>query len=75
MKAHPDRNLTWHQIVIKSQVNSPMDKSGPPKAIIKGETEDVEALISISHDGAYATAVCLGAPGSDTGTNNADTHS
>lgn len=30
-------------------------------AIISGKDEDQEALISISHDGEYATAVCLAA--------------
>lgn len=36
--------------------------SGPPVARIKGEGEadaDVSAMISISHDGDYATAVCM----------------
>lgn len=30
-------------------------------AVISGATEDYEALVNISHDGEYATAVCLGA--------------
>lgn len=34
--------------------------SGPPTAIIKGGEYDQVALVSISHDGEYATAVCLG---------------
>ncbi|RYP40538.1 hypothetical protein DL767_001667 [Monosporascus sp. MG133] len=36
--------------------------SGPPVALIKGDDryEDCYASISISHDGQYATAVCLG---------------
>lgn len=36
--------------------------SGPPVARIRGEQdadEDDSALISISHDGDYATAVCM----------------
>ena len=37
--------------------------SGPPIARIKsveGEEADSSAMVSISHDGNYATAVCLG---------------
>lgn len=36
--------------------------SGPPVALIKGDDyyEDCYASVSISHDGDYATAVCLG---------------
>ncbi len=36
--------------------------SGPPVALIKGDGyyEDCYASVSISHDGDYATAVCLG---------------
>ena len=34
--------------------------SGAPTAIIKGGEYDQVALVSISHDGEYATAVCLG---------------
>ncbi|RYP89417.1 hypothetical protein DL770_004387 [Monosporascus sp. CRB-9-2] len=36
--------------------------SGPPVALIQGDDryEDCYASISISHDGQYATAVCLG---------------
>lgn len=72
IKAHPHRSLTWHEIVITSRPSStttptPPDNNnnrttGAPTAIIRGATEDYEALLSISHDGEYATAVCLGAP-------------
>lgn len=34
--------------------------SGAPTAIVKGVEYDQVALVSISHDGEYATAVCLG---------------
>lgn len=37
--------------------------SGPPIARVRsdeGEAEDTSALVSISHDGDYATAICLG---------------
>lgn len=36
--------------------------SGPPFVVVKGEGGglDQEARVSISHDGDYATAVCLG---------------
>lgn len=61
IKAHPQRNLTWHEITISHQASTHADRKGAPAAIIKGTNEDHEALISISHDGDYATAVCLGA--------------
>lgn len=61
IKAHPQRNLTWHGITISQQTSTHTDRKGAPAAIIKGTNEDYEALISISHDGDYATAVCLGA--------------
>ena len=37
-------------------------ESGPPIAVIKGDDgiADQTALVSISHDGKYAVAVCLG---------------
>ncbi|KAK1472110.1 hypothetical protein CABS01_04753 [Colletotrichum abscissum] len=99
-KAHPTRNLTWHDITIarkqsaqlkdieerkkateqeekpKKQDEEPKELeakeaeptaltpngSGPPIAIVRGIHEGIpgqEALLSISHDGDYATAVCL----------------
>lgn len=61
IKAHPHRALTWHDITIHSQAAVHEGRRGAPVAIIRGENEDHEALISISHDGDYATAVCLGA--------------
>lgn len=61
IKAHPQRNLTWHGITISHQASTHADRNGAPAAIIKGTNEDYESLISISHDGDYATAVCLGA--------------
>ncbi|KAG6366175.1 hypothetical protein INS49_000351 [Diaporthe citri] len=61
IKAHPQKNLTWHGITISHQASTHADRKGAPAAIIKGTDEDYEALISISHDGDYATAVCLGA--------------
>ncbi|KFA62512.1 hypothetical protein S40285_05564 [Stachybotrys chlorohalonatus IBT 40285] len=65
IKAHPHRRLTFHDIVIEriEQEGSRLG-SGPPVARIKSEgeaEEDESALISISHDGDYATAVCIGA--------------
>jgi holo-[acyl-carrier protein] synthase len=64
IKAHPLRRLTFHDVVIErlAQEGTRLG-SGPPVARIKGETEtddDTTALISISHDGDYATAVCIG---------------
>ncbi|KAH8884816.1 hypothetical protein GQ53DRAFT_697131 [Thozetella sp. PMI_491] len=70
IKAHPHRSLTFHDILIqKAQASKGQHLgSGPPSAIIKGVHErvaDQEARISISHDGEYATAVCMGfEPGS-----------
>jgi holo-[acyl-carrier protein] synthase len=61
IKAHPQKNLTWHGITISHQASTHADRTGAPAAIIRGTNEDYEALISISHDGDYATAVCLGA--------------
>ncbi|KAK1522023.1 uncharacterized protein CCOS01_09735 [Colletotrichum costaricense] len=99
-KAHPTRNLTWHDITIarkqsaqledieerkkaKGQEEKPKKQdeepkeleateagptastpngSGPPVAIVRGIHEGIpgqEVLLSISHDGDYATAVCL----------------
>ncbi|KAL1876498.1 hypothetical protein Daus18300_002742 [Diaporthe australafricana] len=65
IKAHPQRNLTWHGITISHQASTHADRKGAPAAIIRGTNEDYEALISISHDGEYATAVCLGAEHAD----------
>ncbi|KAK1531399.1 hypothetical protein CPAR01_11048 [Colletotrichum paranaense] len=99
-KAHPTRNLTWHDITIarkqsaqlkdieerkkaKEQEEKPKKQdeeqkeleakeaeptastpngSGPPIAIVRSIHEGIpgqEVLLSISHDGDYATAVCL----------------
>ncbi|KAH8911309.1 hypothetical protein BR93DRAFT_923995 [Coniochaeta sp. PMI_546] len=55
IKASEDR-LTFHDILILKR------QSGEPFAIIKagyGRSQDREALLSISHDGDYATAVCI----------------
>ena len=68
VKAHPWRNLTFHSILIERSTSEPTSDripkgTGPPVAIIRGndqKTPDQKALISISHDGEYATAVCLG---------------
>ncbi|KAK1700009.1 hypothetical protein BDP55DRAFT_645639 [Colletotrichum godetiae] len=114
-KAHPTRNLTWHDITIvrkrfeqlrdieglkntkaqgkeenkkeveeeeglkavegeaeeTSSTTTPADDeftnngSGPPVAIVRSKCDDMpdqEVLVSISHDGDYATAVCIGFP-------------
>ncbi|KAI5917135.1 hypothetical protein F4810DRAFT_697776 [Camillea tinctor] len=74
-KAHPHRKLTWHRIVIDrlplatTKKDEKMEKekekdsdSGPPLARIRGDGryEDTRASVSISHDGEYAVAVCVG---------------
>ncbi|KUI60319.1 Holo-[acyl-carrier-protein] synthase [Cytospora mali] len=56
IKAHPQGNLTWQDITISQQASTHADRKGAPAAIIRGPNEDYEALISISHDGEYATA-------------------
>ncbi|KAF5548188.1 holo-acyl-carrier synthase [Fusarium phyllophilum] len=64
IKAHPHRHLTFHDIMIERRlVKGEVLGSGPPIARIRGdegEAEDTTAMVSISHDGDYATAVCLG---------------
>lgn len=69
IKAHSHRTLTFHDVVIERREGTkPGLGSGPPVARIKaGEAvnEDVSALISISHDGDYATAVCIADIGTD----------
>ncbi|SCO36454.1 related to phosphopantetheine protein transferase [Fusarium fujikuroi] len=64
IKAHPHRHLTFHDIMIERRlVKGKVLGSGPPIARIRGaegEAEDTTAMVSISHDGDYATAVCLG---------------
>ncbi|KAK3324628.1 hypothetical protein B0T19DRAFT_428998 [Cercophora scortea] len=67
IKAHPHRRLTFHDIVIRKLDRGSVDAdggggSGPPVAVIRGERGCLSqiAKMSISHDGEYATAVCLG---------------
>lgn len=63
IKAHSHRQLTFHDIIIERRGRDEERLgSGPPVARIRGEEgskEDVSAMISISHDGDYATATCL----------------
>ncbi|KAL0944432.1 holo-acyl-carrier-protein synthase [Colletotrichum truncatum] len=66
-KAHPFRRLSFHDITIvrKALVEGKENPngSGPPVAVLRSEREgepDQTAMVSISHDGDYATAVCLG---------------
>ncbi|KAL7933652.1 hypothetical protein V8C35DRAFT_303512 [Trichoderma chlorosporum] len=63
IKAHSHRRLTFHDVVIERRGrNEERLGSGPPVARIKGEEgedEDASAMISISHDGDYATATCM----------------
>ncbi|KAK5660543.1 hypothetical protein OQA88_13092 [Cercophora sp. LCS_1] len=61
IKAHPWRKLTFHDVVVSNRKGDHAG-SGPPLVIVKGEEggSDQEARVSISHDGDYATAVCLG---------------
>jgi phosphopantetheinyl transferase (holo-ACP synthase) len=71
-KAHPHLHLGFHDIVIlpssdadeltgeKALTGLP---SSAPVALIRGEGEgarDQMAKVSISHDGEYATAMCIG---------------
>ncbi|GJC79104.1 4'-phosphopantetheinyl transferase B, mitochondrial [Colletotrichum liriopes] len=66
-KAHPLRRLSFHDITIVRRAleegKENPNGSGPPVAVIRGEKEGEPgqtAMVSISHDGDYATAVCLG---------------
>ncbi|VUC21800.1 unnamed protein product, partial [Clonostachys rosea] len=64
IKAHSHRRLTFHDIIIERRGRDEERLgSGPPVARIRGEPgddHDSSAMISISHDGDYATAVCIG---------------
>jgi holo-[acyl-carrier protein] synthase len=67
IKAHSHRRLTFHDIIIERRGRDEERLgSGPPVARIKAQRDedddghDMSAMISISHDGDYATAVCLG---------------
>lgn len=65
IKAHSHRRLTFHDITIERRRGDQERRlgSGPPIARIRGlagEECDASAMISISHDGDYATATCLG---------------
>ncbi|KAH9206012.1 hypothetical protein DL95DRAFT_316407 [Leptodontidium sp. 2 PMI_412] len=66
MKAHHSRRLTYHSILIlKPEPQPGVEGSVAPVAIVMDEGIDGEEVrgkevrISISHDGDYATAVCL----------------
>jgi holo-[acyl-carrier protein] synthase len=63
IKAHVHRQLTFHDVVIERRATEGETLgSGPPVARIRARRagdEDVSALVSISHDGEYATAVCV----------------
>ncbi|KAK1988668.1 hypothetical protein LZ30DRAFT_469552 [Colletotrichum cereale] len=66
-KAHPFRRLSFHDITIARRAlvegKANPNGSGPPVAVIRGEREGdpgQTAMVSISHDGDYATAVCVG---------------
>ncbi|KAK0388535.1 hypothetical protein NLU13_4778 [Sarocladium strictum] len=68
IKSHPHRHLTFHDVSVERlQPTGHGAKerlgSGPPVVRIKAEAggeDDGSALVSISHDGDYATAVCIG---------------
>lgn len=65
--------MTFHDITIERRGREGEERlgSGPPVARIRaprregredgedGEEEDTSAMVSISHDGDYATAVCM----------------
>ncbi|OAA81359.1 4'-phosphopantetheinyl transferase [Akanthomyces lecanii RCEF 1005] len=75
IKAHTHRQLTFHDVVIERRAVAAVARtetlgSGPPVARIRaadGAGEDESAMVSISHDGDYATAVCLAHDPSVTG--------
>jgi phosphopantetheinyl transferase (holo-ACP synthase) len=71
-KAHPHLHLGFHDVVIlpSSDANQLTGEaaltgltSSAPVALIRGDGEgarDQMAKVSISHDGEYATAMCIG---------------
>lgn len=65
IKSHTHRQLTFHDVIIERRAAAARTVtlgSGPPVARIRAAEEageDESAMISISHDGDYATAVCL----------------
>ncbi|KAG9253191.1 uncharacterized protein F5Z01DRAFT_156113 [Emericellopsis atlantica] len=63
IKAHSHRKLTFHDIsILKAQEGEERLGGRAPYARIKaasGDEKDSTALISISHDGDYAVAVCV----------------
>ncbi|KHO01549.1 4'-phosphopantetheinyl transferase [Metarhizium album ARSEF 1941] len=66
IKAHSRRRLTFHDVIIERRTAGggagETLGSGPPVVRIRAgarDGEDVCALVSISHDGDYATAVCV----------------
>ncbi|KAK1836803.1 hypothetical protein QBC39DRAFT_59071 [Podospora conica] len=62
-KAFPHRHLGWHDVVIekKGEEEDLGGRSGPPVALVRdGNGGWEEVPVSISHDGEYATATCIG---------------
>ena len=62
IKAHTRRKLTFHDVEIEKTEGVHGLGSGPPVARIRDDDDgggDQAALVSISHDGDYATAVCI----------------
>ena len=61
-KAFPQRGLGWHDVVIeRRKVGQDGEGRFPPVALVKdGERRWEEVPVSISHDGEYATATCIG---------------
>ncbi len=63
MKAHHSRRLTYHSISIMRPALNMETGSLPPVAVVLPESGEMDegqiVKLSISHDGDYATAVCL----------------
>lgn len=62
-KAFPQRNLAWHDVVIERKMAAEGQGEGSraPVALVKdGKRGWEEVAVSISHDGEYATATCIG---------------
>jgi hypothetical protein len=78
IKAHALRRITMHDITIYQGEQEEGRSKGPTMTIkSKARGEERVAKISISHDGVYATAVCLAAedfegPDADLTPENAD---
>ncbi|KAM0629736.1 hypothetical protein ACHAPW_006669 [Verticillium nonalfalfae] len=67
-KAHPFWRLGFGDVVVSKPEGWEGHGSGPPVAVVGGAGGGQSALLSISHDGDYATAAVASLKGIDVGT-------